>query len=130
MKLLAIDPGSTNSGYVYFDRSTYKVLEFGKISNNDTIKLIKKLNTITLIEKPDYISLGAGSEVIMTIFWAGRFYQSASIAFEFGRQELKKQYGLKNDSEVIKFIKERYEVKLSKDAWQAFLLLHHYIETI
>ena len=129
MKILAIDPGSSQSGYVFFDKATYQVLEFGKITNKLMLKKIDEFNCLTLIEKPDYISLGAGREVIDTIFWCGRFYQYAKgFKYLFGRQELKKEYGLKNDSAVIKFIKENYEVKLSKDAWQAFLLIHNYLQ--
>ena len=129
MKILSIDPGSSQSGYVFFDKLTYQVLEFGKIANQKMLKKIDELSCLTLIEKPDYISTGAGIEVIDTIFWTGRFYQYVKgFKYLFGRQELKKEYGLKNDAAVIKFIKEHYEVKLTKDSWQAFLLVHHYLQ--
>lgn len=129
MKLLAIDPGSKYSGYVVYNSEDKSVIDFGKIDNKDMLKLIKTLQLITLIEKPDFISIGAGKEVINTIFWAGRFFQQSGLAFQFGRNEMKKLYGLKNDAAVIKFIKENYDVKLKADSWQAFLLIHHYLNT-
>lgn len=34
MRILAIDPGNTESAYCLIDTKTYKPLEFGKIENN------------------------------------------------------------------------------------------------
>ena len=121
MKILAIDPGTTHSGYVIWDD---KVLEFGKIVNKDIIPKIK--GTITLIEQQDYVTKG-NLNFIRTAEWAGRFFQAASLPFFFGRNEMKSVYGLKKDTDVKKFIKEKYNIKLSYDSWQAFLLIHHYL---
>lgn len=38
--IIAIDPGNTQSGYCVIDRSTLRPLEFGKIDNNHSQKLL------------------------------------------------------------------------------------------
>lgn len=130
MLLLAIDPGSEVSAIVLYETNSNEVIYHGKHINSQVLEFIKdRKNAICLIEKPDFVAKGAGKEVINTIFWAGRFFQKASnrIVFEFGRNELKKTYSVKNDKEVRQFILTRYNVKLTRDSWQAFLLIHHYL---
>lgn len=127
MKILAIDPGSSQSGFVIYDTTEKKVLQYGKIINRLLIPIIKEHKETTIIEKPDFISVGAGKEVINTIFWAGRFFQSARLPLEFGRNEVKKAHGVKNDKQVRDLIKLHYNVKLSQDSWQAFFLIFHYV---
>jgi hypothetical protein len=138
MKILAIDPGSTESGFVVFCTTTNKVITFGKVKNGEVLKMrsstigkliYKKEDIIdlTLIEKPDFISLGAGATVTEAIFWAGRFNQAFNGSITYGRSYLKRTYGLKNDSAVIAFIKQEYPgIHLTKDSWQAMLLVHAY----
>lgn len=132
MKILAIDPGNKLSGFVVFDSKADEVVSFGKITNDAILKMANtSSHDITLIEKPDFISVGAGSTVIDTIFWAGRFRQEFKGSIVYGRSYLKRSYGLKNDAAVIKFIKENYpDVKLKADSWQAFLLIHAYLNTL
>lgn len=143
MKFLAIDPGSQHSGFVVFCTEQQKVITFGKLENNKFIdefpNQAKENKWVVLIEKPDYIattsfvkngtrrSASAGREVINAIFWAGRFNQAFNNSITYGRQQLKIAFSLKNDAEVIKFIKQHYpQVKLKADSWQAFLLIHAY----
>jgi hypothetical protein len=126
--MLAIDPGSTESGFVVFCNSTNKVISYGKIKNKEILSLSKdNIYDLVLIEKPDFLSIGAGATVIDTIFWAGRFNQAFKGSITFGRSYMKKSYKLKNDSAVIQFIKDKYPgIKLTKDSWQAFLLIHSF----
>jgi hypothetical protein len=135
MKILAIDPGSTESGFVVFCTTTSscgtetcgynKVISFGKIKNKDILKLTGY--DLVLIEKPDFLSLGVGRTVIEAIFWAGRFHQAFNGSITYGRSYLKRTYGLKNDSAVLEFIKQEYPgIHLTKDSWQAMLLVHAY----
>lgn len=126
MKILAIDPGSSLSGYVIYETESKVVLSFGKIANRKMLEVIKEHKSICLIEKPDFVSMGAGKEVIDTIFWAGRMFQASSHCYEFGRNEVKRANNVKNDKDVIKLIKLHYNIKLSRDSWQAFLLILHY----
>ncbi len=132
MRILAIDPGSTESGFVVFCTTANKVIRFGKWSNTDVLKLTKPFTydvdfDLVLIEKPDFISLGAGATVTEAIFWAGRLKQAFQGSITYGRSYLKRTYGLKNDSAVIAFIKQEYPgIHLTKDSWQAMLLVHAY----
>lgn len=123
MKILSIDPGSTESGFVVFDNTKQKVLEFGKVIN-DKLLGYKGYYDVVLIEKPDFVSVGAGGTVIEAIFWAGRFRQAFKGSITFGRQFLKKSYETKNDSAVIQYLKDRFSgIKLTKDSWQAMLVI-------
>jgi hypothetical protein len=146
MKILSIDPGSTESGFVVFDNANSTVVEFGKVKNAEILRMLasKKLSMsnefgisdvspydLVLIEKPDFLSLGSGSTVIEAIFWAGRFNQAFKGSITYGRQYLKKSYKLKNDSEVIAFIKKQYPgIHLTKDSWQAMLLVHAFEDNL
>ena len=137
MKILSIDPGSTESGFVVFCTTYNQVIKFGKIKNSDILKMQLTLGKLiynkediidlTLIEKPDFLSLGVGRTVIEAIFWAGRFHQAFNGSITYGRSYLKRTYGLKNDSAVLEFIKKEYPgIKLTKDSWQAMLHVHAY----
>ena len=137
MILFAIDPGSKLSGFVVFDTELDEVVKFGKWDNELVLKLTEEdmygdsLNyDVCLIEKPDFLSKGAGATVIEAIFWAGRFKQHFKNSYTYGRNFLKKKYKLKNDAAVLAFIKARYNVKLTRDSWQAFLLIHAYLRNV
>lgn len=126
LNILAIDPGSSLSGYVIYSCEKKEVLEFGKITNEKILKF-KTDEFLVIIEKPDYISAGAGETVIETIFWAGRFYQHFKFSTLYGRKEVQRKFSVKNDAAVIKLIKKEYPgIKLAKDSWQAMLLIHAY----
>jgi hypothetical protein len=131
LKILAIDPGTYLAGYVLFCTKQDKVLDYGKIKNEEIINKFVKDQTLTvLIEQPDYLAKRAGGEVIETIIWTGRFMQAflANIPILYGRNFLKKKFKLKKDAEVIQFIKARYPwLKLKSDSWQAFLLIHNHL---
>jgi hypothetical protein len=129
MKILAIDPGSTESGFVVFCTTANKVITFGKWKNKKVIDFFTQdcASDLVLIEKPDFLSLGVGRTVIEAIFWAGRFHQAFNGSITYGRSYLKRTYGLKNDSAVLEFIKQEYPgIHLTKDSWQAMLLVHAY----
>jgi hypothetical protein len=126
MKFLSIDPGCNKSGFVVYCNTSNKVIRYGKVDNTEILKdLTISEGCIVLIEKPDFLTPKSGREVIDTIFWAGRYRQFFKGSITYGRQYLKKSFGVKKDAEVIKLIKKEYpHVKLTKDSWQAFLLIH------
>ena len=138
MKILAIDPGSTESGFVVFCTTTNKVISFGKWKNSQVLNFklgnptfqgekIFIHHDLVIIEKPDFLSLGVGRTVIEAIFWAGRFHQAFNGSITYGRSYLKRTYGLKNDKAVRAFIIQEYPgIHLTKDSWQAMLLVHAY----
>lgn len=82
MRVLAIDPGTTQSAWVLFDPS--EPLRFGIWSNDDVLvdvvrpqKFAPELGTTVVIEKVESFGMAVGAEVFETVFWAGRFAEAA-----------------------------------------------------
>jgi len=80
MRVLAIDPGSTESGYVIMDG--YKPVEFGKIGNSDLVNKIFHMDTdgstcpdAMAIEMIASYGKPVGKDVFETCVWIGRFWQ-------------------------------------------------------
>lgn len=78
--LLAIDPGSSESGWVLIDAATCRPLEFGKTSNE---ALVHSLRTGALgpaehavIEMVASYGMAVGAEVFETCVWAGIFAEA------------------------------------------------------
>jgi len=77
MKLIAIDPGNTESAYVVLDEN-YKILEFGKIENNAlNWKLHGSYYDDFVIEMIASYGMAVGKEVFDTCVWIGRFWETA-----------------------------------------------------
>ena len=76
MKILAIDPGSTQSGFVVIDEQ-YKPLDFGKIDNDKILDLIHMVpDEITVvIEMVASLGMSVGQTIFDTCVWIGRFEQ-------------------------------------------------------
>ena len=80
MRIMAIDPGNSESGYVIMEG--YKPVEFGKISNGDLIQKISMMDTdqnrcpeAMAIEMVASYGLPVGKDVFETCVWIGRFWQ-------------------------------------------------------
>ncbi len=79
MMLLAIDPGNIASGYC-FVRNDYEPLEFGKIVNEDLMKIVMEGDfDVLAVEMVAHYGSGmpAGKTVFDTVRWIGRFEQEA-----------------------------------------------------
>lgn len=79
MKILAIDPGNTESAYCVIDSETYKPVEFGKIEN-ERISLGMRFAEYDLLVIEMIASYGmpVGKEVFDTCVWIGRFIQQVN----------------------------------------------------
>lgn len=81
MRIMAIDPGSTESAYVIMEG--YRPVEFAKISNNDLIQKISFLDAEHTRKWPEAMAIEmvasygmpVGKEVFDTCVWVGRFWQ-------------------------------------------------------
>ena len=82
MKILAIDPGTTESAYVIIDADTCRPIEFGKIPN---LQLRDRLWTSApsvihashaVIEMISSYGMAVGQEVFETCVWIGRFSEA------------------------------------------------------
>ena len=79
MRLLAIDPGTTESAYVLFDLDERRLINFGKIANADMVCVIKDARYNRLaIEMIKSYGNAMGDSILMTCVWIGRFIQSAT----------------------------------------------------
>jgi len=76
MTIIAIDPGTTQSGYVLYDGSI--VHESGVIPNDPILIMIKSLTGLDYLacEMMDSYGMPVGQEVFETCVWIGRFTQA------------------------------------------------------
>lgn len=78
MAILAIDAGTTESGYVIMQAEPFKLLEFGKISNYGLLNIVKTEDYEKLIfEEFQSFGMPIGESTIKSITWNGRYIQSA-----------------------------------------------------
>lgn len=77
-KILSIDVGTSETGYCIVDKETYKPLQFGKISNEELLKIVKKEEyDILVYEEFQSYGMPIGVSTITSITWNGRYIQSA-----------------------------------------------------
>ena len=76
MALLAIDPGTTHSGWVIAaDPDT--VLSHGIAENAEVLELIRQHRGPVAIERIVSYGMAVGAETFQTVEWIGRFWQAA-----------------------------------------------------
>lgn len=78
MKILAIDVGTTETGFCLIDKDTYKPIHFGKISNEELLQIVKNEDyDILIYEEFQSYGMPIGISTITSITWNGRYIQSA-----------------------------------------------------
>ena len=76
--ILAIDVGTTETGYCLMDKDTYKPIKFGKIGNEELLKIVKEEKYDELVyEEFQSYGMPIGVSTITSITWNGRYIQSA-----------------------------------------------------
>jgi Holliday junction resolvasome RuvABC endonuclease subunit len=79
MRLLAIDPGNEETGWVFFDTATNKILEFRKECNEKVLFSVERLDPDeTVIERIASYGMAVGESVFLTCFFIGRLIERAS----------------------------------------------------
>lgn len=87
-KVIAIDPGSEESGYVIVEKDTYRVLDKGKKPNADVLRILiwtlydameahEEIPEVAIEMVASY-GMPVGSEVFETCVWIGRFVQACN----------------------------------------------------
>ena len=90
MKILAIDPGNTESGYAVIEMPDFKLLDFGKIKNEQLLCLlvdyVKHRDWIRIADVTEFdaiavemvasYGMAVGKSVFDTCVWIGRFVQA------------------------------------------------------
>jgi hypothetical protein len=76
--VLAIDPGTVQSAFVYWDANDKAIIDKGILPNGDMVSHIIDSNADELvIEMVASYGMPVGKEVFETCVWIGRFYQAA-----------------------------------------------------
>lgn len=77
--ILAIDPGTTQSGWVLYDPSARRVAQAGVLPNDQVLMACYSkaagLATEMAIERFEGMGMIVGAEVFETVHWAGRFFE-------------------------------------------------------
>lgn len=144
MKILAIDPGSEESGFVIWDGQ--KIDKFGKYANY-TLKVccdtFRHDYDQCAIEMVASFGMPVGKTVFETCVWIGRFFENAHDVNLVYRKDVKMHLcgqTRAKDSNIIQSLKDRFGDKgtkkapgltygLSKDVWQAFALAVYFYDT-
>lgn len=77
MNILAIDPGCTESAYAILNEQL-KPVDFGKVYNVDMLDVIENKDYDSIaIEMVASYGMAVGKEIFETVFWIGRFWETA-----------------------------------------------------
>lgn len=80
MKILGIDPGTEQTGWVIYDTESHSVLEKGIIENNAMLDIIRaddyEFDEVAIEMVASY-GMPVGKEVFETVYWIGRFAEMA-----------------------------------------------------
>lgn len=145
--ILAIDVGTTETGYCLMDKVTYKPLKFGKIDNDDLLKIVKEEEYDELVyEEFQSYGMPIGISTITSITWNGRYIQSAldrgkKVSFVYRKDEKINLCGSMKakDSNIRQALIDRFGVVgvkankgffygFKKDIWAAFAVGCTYLD--
>lgn len=77
MEILSLDVGTLESAYCIIDADTYKPLRFGKIPNEQLLKIVKEEQYDKMVyEEFQSYGMPIGQTTITSITWNGRYIQS------------------------------------------------------
>lgn len=78
MLILAIDPGTTQSGWVEYDAESHRILDSGVLPNDEMLANLERPSRADRLSIEMIASYGmaVGREVFETCVWIGRFQQA------------------------------------------------------
>ena len=80
MLILAIDPGNTESGYAVIEMPDFRLIEFGKVKNENLAEVFRGRPGVTFdavaIEMVACYGMPVGKDVFDTCVWIGRFVET------------------------------------------------------
>ena len=80
--IFAIDPGTFESAYCFWDSGKKIILAKGIVKNEDLLTIIWDTSfNVMVIEMVASYGMPVGKEVFETVFWAGRFAQASPYPF-------------------------------------------------
>lgn len=150
--IFAVDPGNAASGYALIRMPEFKLLEFGKIENEELLEVVPILAGRAdhfAIEMVASYGMPVGKDVFETCVWIGRFIQVARLEHHFVYRKDEKSRlcfdSRAKDSNIRQALINRYAkfdfkngkgtkknpdtfYGVSKDAWQAIAVGVTYYE--
>lgn len=92
-RILAIDPGSRESGWVIIDSETRKPLHKGKTDNAFLLPTLRydpvvRGCDVAVIEMVASYGMAVGADVFETCVWIGRFYEALTMSLPSAEVEL------------------------------------------
>ena len=79
MKVLALDPGDTYTGYCFIDQETLRPIRFGKEANHIVLLMVQlEAYDFLVIERVASYGMAVGKHVFETCEWVGRFSQAST----------------------------------------------------
>lgn len=97
--IFAIDPGNVESGYAFIEMPDFKLLEFGKVKNEDLLRMLERIGRavpdvadldVFAIEKIASYGMAVGKDVFDTCIWIGQFVHALKgrdIAYVYRKDE-------------------------------------------
>jgi len=158
-RILAIDPGNTESAYVVIDHPTRRPVEFAKVPNRQLIVDLTLDNDVALWNTVDHVAIemiasygmAVGAEVFETCVWIGRFQQALhSLDPQLVKRNPVKVHHCHDskakDSNIAQALKDRFAYGVSNhgkgtkaqpgwfygfksDVWQAYALAVYVADT-
>ena len=142
LKILAIDPGNTQSGVAILEMPNFRLEWFAKLPNEDVVKVAKRYDFDEVaIEMVACYGMPVGKDVFETCLWIGRFMERLKehkISFVYRKEEKIHLCGSMKakDSNIKQALVNRYAKHdfksgkgtkkdpdtfygVSKDVWQA-----------
>ena len=91
MKILGIDPGTTESGWVIYDTENHSIIDKGIWNNEKVLDAISAFYFDVLsIEMVASYGMPVGKETFETVYWIGRFAQLSESINRYVRRYYKK----------------------------------------
>lgn len=84
--IFAIDPGNKESGYALLKMPQFRLMDFGKVGNDELLRIIPFIAgqaDIFAIEMVASYGMPVGKDVFETCVWIGRFIQAAKKQHHF-----------------------------------------------
>jgi hypothetical protein len=136
--VFAIDPGTFESAYCFWDSGRKIILAKGIVKNDNLLTIIWDTNfDVMVIEMVAGYGMSVGKEVFETAFWVGRFWQASPYPVErIYRKEIKsflcgsmKAKDGNIRQALIDLIGKEVTKGVSKDVWSALAVAVVYSET-
>jgi hypothetical protein len=138
VSILAIDPGTSQSAYCIYSDNPPKIGPFGKLPNEDILKLALLHESECAVEMIASYGMPVGEEVFETVLWIGRLIQirKPNVTRLIYRRDVKLhlcQHSRANDSSIRQRLIDLFGKPGTKknpgltygmkaDIWQAFAL--------